>query len=483
MMNEFEKDNEELEMPKHMDEKIDEIKLDNDGNEVEGEDLFEFSEKELFVSGVEKSITSEFPTIETARAKEAFYTENIKPQKEKRKMDAGFKKFVAAVCIASVVGGSSIGFGMGVGTPVANRYVLPAITNLFAKDQPDNGSQSNDPAQFAFKNSQNQEIQLMGSDSTVASIVKQVEPSVVNISSTVVTNYFNKAFEQPASGSGIIFYQTSDKVYIVTNNHVIDGAKKVSISISGLEQVSANLVGKDAQADLAVIAVKKSDLQAAGISSVTVAKFGDSDKLEVGEMAIAIGNAMGEGKTATLGIVSSKNKKVNIEGVDFTVLQTDAAINPGNSGGPLVNSKGEVIGINTAKLSESAVEGFGFSIQSNIAKPIIEQLIQQGSVKRPYLGIVGQNITKDIAEAYSIPSLGVFVTEIMEGSSAAEAGLAANDIITSFDGVAITTMENLSNEIKKHKVGDAVEVKILRDGKKAMTLKVTLKDLNDTNNF
>lgn len=400
---------------------------------------------------------------------------NIETQNTKKKKHGGRK--AAAVIGAVVLCGASVGFGIGAGLNTSNSIISSSNLNSFKFDN--NKTSANITNADYLSDKTDSKIVLTNSSINVPEIIKGVKDSVVNISiKTRQASFFNQVLEATGSGSGIIYKEDDEKVYIVTNNHVVDNADSVSISITGDEQVKASLVGKDAQSDLAVISVLKSDLKAAGIESVNIAKFADSSNIEVGEYVLAIGNALGEGKTVTQGIISAQNKEVNIDGKKLTVLQTDAAINPGNSGGALVNSNGEVIGINTAKLSSSAIEGMGYAIPTSVAKGIIDELMENGSIERPYFGIMGFTITKNFQLTYNIDANGVFVSEVEGGSNADAAGLKSTDIITGFNGNTITTVEELSAAISGCKVGDNVNIDIIRNGTEKMTLNVTLNKLN-----
>jgi serine protease Do len=230
-------------------------------------------------------------------------------------------------------------------------------------------------------------------------------------------------------------------------------------------------VGKDSNADLAVISVNNSDILDAGIENVQLATFGDSDELQMGESVIAIGNALGQGNTATAGIVSALQKDVTIQGRKLSVIQTDAAINPGNSGGALVNSKGQVIGINTAKIALDSVEGIGYSITSNVAKPIIEQLMN--STDTPTLGVYVTAVTEELAEQYNLPTAGVLIQQVIDGGSAQKAGLRAGDVVTAYNGSPVFNSTQLIEAIKASKVGDTATLTIVRDGS-TKTVEVTL---------
>lgn len=383
----------------------------------------------------------------------------------KKKNKGLFKKTVTIGLVGSILCGSSLGLCLGVG--------LNASKNIFSK--------AADPFIFApTEAADGVSTNITPSTDTVVNTINKVTNSIVNISIVTETaTFFNQVYESEGAGSGIIYSQDDEKVYIVTNNHVVEDAKKVEISITGDEQVPAKLVGKDASSDLAVISVLKSDLKAAGIEKVDTAVFGDSSSLQVGEYVIAIGNAMGLGKTSTRGIVSAVDKEINIDGKKLTMVQTDAAINPGNSGGALVNTKGEVVGINTAKLSSSSVEGTGYAIPTNVARSIITSLMESGTVDKPYLGITGYTIDDNFKLMYNINYNGVFVRGVEQGSAAENAGLQATDIITAFNGTPISSIEELSEAISKCKSGDKVNVSIVRNGYEQMSVVVTLANLNE----
>lgn len=382
-----------------------------------------------------------------------FYIETIRTKKKK----FNFKKSVGAVCIISILSGLCLGFGTGATIPLVESFVSQYS--------------SNKKNESVF----NQQITSVSHSNTV-NIIKKVTPSVVAITSRVQgQDIFNTPYEQAGSGSGIIFHQTGNNVYIVTNFHVVESASDVGVSIQNNDLVPAKLVGKDVLSDLAVISVDKNDLKREKIDSISVAEFGDSDAIQAGDPVIAIGNALGEGNISTRGIVSAVKKDINVQGRKLHVLQTDAAINPGNSGGPLINSSGEVIGINAAKLEESNVEGVGYSITSNIAKPIIEKLMHKSD--SPQLGVYISNIPQDIP---NLPKAGVWVSEIIKGGSAEKAGIRKTDIITGFNGQPIFAPDQLTEAVQKCDVGDTVEVKLIRNGNENITIKLKLLVNTDT---
>ncbi len=281
--------------------------------------------------------------------------------------------------------------------------------------------------------------------------------------------------ETEGSGSGIIF--NSDG-YILTNNHVVTldsdkAADDIQVIIhdgkNSTKKYKAKLIGRDAQTDLAVLKIS-------GAKDLTVAEFGNSDDVKVGDLAVAIGNPLGEelAGTVTTGYISALNRKIQLDDREFNLIQTDAAINSGNSGGALVNANGEVIGINSAKLQATGVEGIGFAIPINQAKSIARELIDKGKVARPQLGIyTDESVTIDdsLAKAYNIPK-GVYVSGVVKDSGADKAGLKEKDIITAIDGKKVESLSALRKEIQKNKIGDEVTLTVYRDGK---TLKIKIK--------
>ncbi|MDR1689628.1 MAG: trypsin-like peptidase domain-containing protein [Clostridiales bacterium] len=398
---------------------------------------------------------------------DSFYMETVKHEKRKTKKGQWRRTIVAALIVA-IIGAPLAGLCIGAGQSLAAKYL---------GTQPQRQEQST----FSFSDNEAAPISVAPNPSSIiddfSAVVEVVEPSVVGITSLVSAQgsgsfFFPSAQETPSKGSGIIFDEDDENVYIVTNYHVIGGANTVSVSVEGSDVVNAHLVGAEENSDLAVISILKAELAEVGVTSVKVAKFGDSENIKVGQIVLAIGNALGEGNTATLGMVSAKNKEINVEGLKLSVMQTDAAINPGNSGGPLVNTKGEVIAINTAKFQYYEVEGTGYSIRIDEAKPIIEQL--RNRTAKAFLGITMQNMTEETASMYNLPMIGVLVIDVMEGSAAEKAGIKPDDIITGFNGQPVLTNEGLSELVEKCSVGDEIEVKLYRLNEGPLTVNVKL---------
>ncbi|MDR1209104.1 MAG: trypsin-like peptidase domain-containing protein [Clostridiales bacterium] len=406
---------------------------------------------------------------------EPFYKETVKRDGDKRRSQT-FKRALALVVVAALIAAPSFGFSVGFGQRVAEA-ILPGA--LAAAPEPDPTAVPVVSGDI-FKQSSS-----VVSDTAAqprvgyAAIIDNVEPSVVSIVSTVegggyggyggFGDYFGG--RSTGLGSGILFHENDQKYYIVTNYHVVQDASGVSVSISGCEPIPAAIVGFDSAQDLAVASVAKADAREAGVETAVIAEFGNSDGLRVGDEVLAIGNALGEGNTATNGIVSAMNKEISVEGRDLVVLQTNAAINPGNSGGPLINLSGKVIGINTAKIEQTDTEGMGYSIPSNIAQPIIQSIMD--SINKPYLGVTVSTINDETAKQYNLPSAGAFVSGVVDGSPADKAGIEENDVITGFNGMPILTSEQLTQEVRGCEIGDEVEVKLIR-GKGNLTIMVKL---------
>ena len=309
--------------------------------------------------------------------------------------------------------------------------------------------------------------------SDVSDIVEKCKDSVVEITTESVSSG-NSIFGQYVSqgaGSGVII---SKDGYIVTNNHVVSGATSLKVTTTDGTEYDASVVGKDSQTDLAVIKVDANNLQAATL--------GDSDILQVGDPAIAIGNPLGElGGTVTTGIISATDRQITIDDETMTLLQTDAAINPGNSGGGLFNADGNLIGIVNAKESSTGIEGLGFAIPITPAQDIITELMQNGSVtSRPALNVSLYDYTSNNQGQYSKYEDGCYIVQIVKHGAADKAGLKQNDRILSFDGEQIQSTSDVKNVLKKHKIGDTVKMVVERDSKK-VSVEITLQAQTQTN--
>lgn len=305
-------------------------------------------------------------------------------------------------------------------------------------------------------------------------VAKTVGPAVVGITNKAVAHdIFNRTFETEGVGSGVIFRNDG---YIITNNHVIAGAKEIIVSLSDGNSVNGTLIGTDEMTDIAVVKVDVKDLP--------TAELGDSDEVVVGEPAIAIGNPMGlefQG-SVTVGVISALNRTLELNDRRVTLFQTDAAISPGNSGGALVNADGEVIGINSAKLATTGVEGMGFAIPINTVKAIVNELMDKGYVSRPYLGVTIFDKPTAARYGYQLSiEKGVYIFQVGLDSPAGRAGFQRGDIILSIDGKEVNSVSDVRNAIAAHKIGDKVKVVIDREGRQE-TIEVTLEELPQMSN-
>ena len=307
--------------------------------------------------------------------------------------------------------------------------------------------------------------------SDVSGVVKEVMPAIVSINNHYkeTMSYWGRSYvnEADASGSGIIVGQNDAELLIVTNYHVIADTTGLTVQFVEGSEAEASVKGTDESMDLAVIAVSLNSLDSSTKQQIAIATLGDSDSLEVGEPAIAIGNSLGYGQSVTTGVISALDRSIMLSnGSDGTFIQTDAAINPGNSGGALLNMKGEVIGINSNKIGGSAIEGMGYAIPISSASPIIAELMLKETKnkvaedERGYLGISGINVTEDVSRMYGIPE-GVFIYQVYENTAASDAGLKKGDIITEFNGEEITSMDELEGELQFHAKGETVELTVM----------------------
>ena len=330
------------------------------------------------------------------------------------------------------------------------------------------GGEAKEVRQTSTTTQLNQTSSTVTSD--VSGIVEQAMPSIVsitNMSIQEVQNFFGQTQEQESEslGSGIIIQQSDTELLIATNNHVVEGADTLTVTFVDEENVEANIKGTDPSKDLAIVAVPLESIKDSTMEIIAIATLGDSNEVQVGEPAIAIGNALGYGQSVTTGIISATNRQIDMDGFDSELIQTDAAINPGNSGGALLNANGAVIGINTAKINSSVAEGMGYAIPISDASEVLTNLMNRETRERVsdeargYLGITGQDVSSDIGEAYNMPT-GVYISEVTKGSGAEQAGLSRGSIITGMEGVTIDSMETLQDQLSYYAVGETVELTV-----------------------
>lgn len=386
---------------------------------------------------------------------ESPYMKELLMEKMKQKKRKYFMRYTAAVLCGMIAGAAIFGGAYTLGARGGNRN---SVLQQYSVSDSQGGAET---------------LNLTpGKELSVTQINAKVGPSVVGIVSKQSVSTWFGVTEQEGNGSGII---VSPDGYIVTNSHVIEGANSFKVVLASSEEYEAKIVGQDVKTDLAVLKIEATGLP--------VAELGKSSELQVGELAVAIGNPLGlefQG-SVTAGVISALNRTMNVDGRQYTLLQTDAAINPGNSGGPLVNKYGQVVGINTVKISTSDTEGMGFAIPIDVAAPIVEELVQKGYVSgRPQIGINTTIISQNMSMYYNMPA-GIYVIFVSPGSGAEKAGIAINDRIISADGKTVLTTDELNDIKDTHKVGETIELGIVRGGQ-TITVKVTLGEEKPTNN-
>lgn len=411
------------------------------------------------------------PDVVMDKSGKEFKPINFNKEEKKEKSKSNFGKTVGIPFLSGV---------LGAGIVLGTCFGVPSIRNIILDENSNNnGSISTSTnAGITSGNINTTQISLADYSGTGIAVANKVQPSIVGIKVEYTVNsiFMQQQGTASAEGSGIIITEDG---YILTNNHVINSsssssfyeigeASKVTVYLhNDTTEYEAKVVGTDEQTDLAVIKIEKTGL--------TAAELGDSDAVQVGEFSMAIGNPLGMQSSVTGGMISAVNREVtDSDGKTFTLIQTDAAINSGNSGGALVNSQGQVIGINTLKVAATGVEGMGFAIPINSAKPIYDQLIQYNKVKRPYIGIAGRDLDEKTAQRNNLV-VGIYVASVDEFSAAEKAGIKPGDVIVKADGKEIKTMNEL-NEIKnKHNIGDEMTVTVNRHGKEK-ELTITLQE-------
>ena len=416
------------------------------------------------MDGYHTNQDGQWKTSDQWRAEEA-NTSNKKPKK------SGRGKYAAKLVA------SAVAFGLIAG------LVMQGVTYGFSKAGIGNGATQLATTKTTSSSSSTSSEDLSGVSSNVM-------PSIVSITGkfeTTSQSWFGQtqSSESEGVGSGIIIGKKDGKILIATNNHVVVDAKSLSVGFVDGKSASATIRGTDSDADLAVVEVNTKDMKASTLKKIAVITLGDSSKLKTGERAIAIGNALGYGQSVTGGYISALNRQVQLTDKTMTLIQTDAAINPGNSGGALLNSKGELIGISTVKYSSEDVEGMGYAIPINTAKPIINKLIKNEATsesEQAYLGVSGQTIDSSMASQFDMPS-GVYVQQVIKSSPAQEAGISAGDVIVSIDGSSVSTMDGLKEKISNLKAGKKVKIVVKRQNQmgtyEKKTLTVTLGKKSD----
>ncbi|PJY98983.1 S1C family serine protease [Bacillus vallismortis] len=423
----------------------------------------------------------------------SYSAHNVIHDQEKKKRGFGWFRPL----LGGVIGGS-LALGIYTFTPLGDHNAQDTAKQSSGQQQTQSVTAKSTSSESGKGSSDSSSSSAFKSEdsSKISNMVEEISPAIVGITNLQAqsnSSLFGSGSSgssegtESGSGSGVMFKKENGKAYIITNNHVVEGASSLKVSLYDGTEATAKLVGSDSLTDLAVLQISDDHV-------TKVASFGDSSDLRTGETVIAIGDPLGKdlSRTVTQGIVSGVDRTVSMSTsagqTSINVIQTDAAINPGNSGGPLLNTDGKIVGINSMKISEDDVEGIGFAIPSNDVKPIAEELLSKGQIERPYIGVsmldleqVPQNYQEGTLGLFgSQLNKGVYIREVASGSPAEKAGLKAEDIIISLKGKEITTGSELRNILYKDaNIGDTVEVKILRNGKE-MTKKIKLDQKEET---
>lgn len=415
------------------------------------------------------------------------HNDHQETSKQKRKHKRSMNLYAKVICCAILFG--AISGGMVLGSFMIGKNAVKTTASSTTLE-------TNAAKLSTSSGSKNGSSSSSGDTYTVAQIAEQCKSSVVAITNQSVqevqTMFGTMQQQSTGSGSGVIIGKNDTELLIATNNHVVSGAESLTVCFNDDKDAvfDAKIKGTDADNDLAVIAIKLSDISEDVLNSISVATLGDSTQMEVGDQVVAIGNALGFGQSVTSGVISALDREVTIDDTTATLMQTDAAINPGNSGGALFNMKGEVIGINSAKYASDQVEGMGFAIPMAKAQGIIENLMNQETRDKltsdyGFLNITGQDVSSDVAEMYGIPE-GVYVSGTTDGGAAANAGIQKGDIITKLGNTTITSISQLKEELQYYKAGETVEITLQRNtdnkGYQEQTVKVTLDNASEQPN-
>lgn len=400
----------------------------------------------------------------------AAHIKDREPGKKKSRFGFFLRRGIGFLCAAALFGG--VAAGAFIGFNELYYYLNPSARPSLANTQTPGNKVSKQPLISHTSIASGTSV----ATSDVSDIVRNAMPSLVSISCTFrnTTSFFGYLYEgtSEGAGSGIIVGKNDKELLIATNNHVVNGAITITVTFLDGSQISGSVRGTEEAADLAIVSVPLADISSETIEGITIATLGNSDDAKVGQMVIAIGNALGYGQTTTVGYLSAKEREITISDsstgktTKYVALQVDAAINPGNSGGALINTEGKVIGINSAKLSNTKVEGIGYAIPINDAINILDELMSREILteeEQGYLGVYlsDQEITEEISRLYGFPS-GVFISEPVKGGAADKAGILPGDIITKINGSPITARTQLQEKVKSYRCGTEIEVTLAR---------------------
>lgn len=454
----------------------------NNNYQQPNQNAYNYGQNNYYQNGFQNA-DAEQPKAKVKKAKKQ-RVKKAKSPKTPHNKRTFWKKGVAVVASAAVFGGVAGGAFYGIAGNQIKK--LDALTNTTTEVASTTSAATTQSLSLTSTAS-------VGNGMDVSTITENVMPSVVAINISAIVEQqgmfgYTQQYEAEGSGSGIIIGENDSELLMVTNNHVVSDATTVNVTFADGESYEAQVKSTDSDTDLAIVVVKLSDIKESTMNQIKIATIGDSDSLKVGEQVVAIGNALGYGQSVTTGIVSAKDRTNSTN--TTPLIQTDAAINPGNSGGALLNMKGEVIGINSSKYSDTTVEGMGYAIPITAVQDRLDDLMNRQTrekvdeSEKGYLGISCATVSSDVSEAYGIPE-GVLVTDVASKSAAEKAGIKANYVITKIDGQSISSAEELTEKLNYYAVGETVPITyeyLKDDAYVEKTVDVTLMENPNANN-
>lgn len=454
----------------------------NNNYQQPNQNTYNYGQNNYYQNGFQNA-DAEQPKAKVKKAKKQ-RVKKAKSPKTPHNKRTFWKKGVAVVASAAVFGGVAGGAFYGIAGNQIKK--LDALTNTTTEVASTTSAATTQSLSLTSTAS-------VGNGMDVSTIAENVMPSVVAINISAIVEQqgmfgYTQQYEAEGSGSGIIIGENDSELLMVTNNHVVSDATTVNVTFADGESYEAQVKSTDSDTDLAIVVVKLSDIKESTMNQIKIATIGDSDSLKVGEQVVAIGNALGYGQSVTTGIVSAKDRTNSTN--TTPLIQTDAAINPGNSGGALLNMKGEVIGINSSKYSDTTVEGMGYAIPITAVQDRLDDLMNRQTrekvdeSEKGYLGISCATVSSDVSEAYGIPE-GVLVTDVASKSAAEKAGIKANYVITKIDGQSISSAEELTEKLNYYAVGETVPITyeyLKDDAYVEKTVDVTLMENPNANN-
>lgn len=454
----------------------------NNNYQQPNQNAYNYGQNNYYQNGFQNA-DAEQPKAKVKKAKKQ-RVKKAKSPKTPHNKRTFWKKGVAVVASAAVFGGVAGGAFYGIAGNQIKK--LDALTNTTTEVASTTSAATTQSLSLTSTAS-------VGNGMDVSTIAENVMPSVVAINISAIVEQqgmfgYTQQYEAEGSGSGIIIGENDSELLMVTNNHVVSDATTVNVTFADGESYEAQVKSTDSDTDLAIVVVKLGDIKESTMNQIKIATIGDSDSLKVGEQVVAIGNALGYGQSVTTGIVSAKDRTNSTN--TTPLIQTDAAINPGNSGGALLNMKGEVIGINSSKYSDTTVEGMGYAIPITAVQDRLDDLMNRQTrekvdeSEKGYLGISCATVSSDVSEAYGIPE-GVLVTDVASKSAAEKAGIKANYVITKIDGQSISSAEELTEKLNYYAVGETVPITyeyLKDDAYVEKTVDVTLMENPNANN-